>query len=77
MLLLLASVPGFVLYIILNIVLDTAAQDPATSSALQGLLQSPVVNAINIIIAMVCPAAIVIGAAGAIVMFIRSRRQPA
>ena len=77
MLFLLASVLGFILYILLNIVLDTAAQDPAASSALLNLLQSPVVDAINIIIAMLCPAAIVVGAAGSVVMFIRRRRRPA
>jgi hypothetical protein len=77
MFLLLASVVGFVLYIILNIILDTVAQNPATSGALQDLLQSPVLDAISIIIAMICSAAFIIGVVGSVAMFIRNRRQPA
>ena len=77
MFLLLASVFGFVLYIILNIVLDTAAQNPATAGALQALLQSPVADAVSIIIAMLCAAAFIVGAVGSAVMFIRNRRRPA
>ena len=77
MILLLASVLGFVLYIILNIILDTTAQDPATAGGLQDLLQSPVVNAISIIIAMICTAAFIVGAVGSVAMFIRDRRRPA
>ena len=77
MFLLLASVLGFVLYIILNIILDTAAQDPATAGALQDLLQSPVVDALSIIIAMICAAAFIVGAVGSVAMFIRNRRRPA
>ena len=76
-LLLLASVLGFVLYIALNIVLDTAAQDPATAGALQYLLQSPVVEALSVIIAILCPAAFIVGAVGAVAMFVRNRRRPA
>jgi hypothetical protein len=77
MILLLASILGFVLFTILVIFLDTAAQDPATTGALQDLLESPVVNAVNIIIAMICPAAFIVGAVGSVAMFIRNRRQPA
>jgi uncharacterized membrane protein (UPF0136 family) len=77
MFLLLVSVLGFVLYIILNIILDTAVQDPATAGALQDLLQSPTVNAFSIIIAMICSAAFIVGAVGAVAMFIRNRCQPA
>jgi uncharacterized membrane protein (UPF0136 family) len=75
-LLLLASVLGFVLYIALNIILDTAAQDPATAGALQDLLQSPVVEALSVIIAILCPAAFIIGAVGSVAMFMRNRRRP-
>jgi hypothetical protein len=75
--LLLASVLGFILYIILNIILDTIIQDPATSSALQDLLESPVLNAISIIIAMICSAAFFVGVLGSVAMFIRNRRQRA
>ena len=77
MFLLLASVLGFALYIVLNIVLDTAAQNPATVGALQALLQSPVVDAFSIIIAMICSAAFIVGAVGSVAMFIRNRRRPA
>jgi len=77
MILLLASILGFVLFTILVIFLDTAAQDPATTGALQDLLESPVVNAVNIIIAMICPAAFTVGAVGSVAMFIRNRRRPA
>ena len=76
-LLLLAAVLGFLLYIALNIVLDIAAQDPATAGALQDLLQSPVVEALSVIIAILCPAAFIVGAVGAVVMFVRNRRRPA
>ena len=70
--LLLASVLGFILYIILNIILDVAAQASSTG-ALQDVLQSPVVNALSIIIAMVCSAAFSVGAVGSVAMFIRNR----
>jgi len=75
MFLLLASVLGFVLFVILNIILDSVAQDPATSGALQDLMQSSAIDALNLIIAMICPAAFIIGAIGSVAMFIRSRRQ--
>ena len=72
---LLASVLGFVLFIILNIIFDSVAQNPATSGALQDLIQSPAINALNLIVAMVCPAAFIVGAVGSVAMFIRNRRQ--
>ena len=73
--LLLASILGFVLFIILNIILDTVAQNPATTGALQDLLQSPAIDAFSIIIAMICPAAFIVGAVGSVAMFIRNRRR--
>ena len=73
----LASVLGFVLYIILNIILDTAVQDSATAGARQDLPQSPVVDALSIVIAMLCPAAFIVGAVGSVAMFIRNRHRPA
>jgi uncharacterized membrane protein (UPF0136 family) len=75
--LLLASILGFALFVILNIIIDTAAQNPANAGALQDLLQSPAIDAFSIIIAMICPAAFIVGAVGSVVMFIRNRRQPA
>jgi len=68
---------GFVLYIILNIILDTTAQNPETAGALKDLLQSPIVNAFSIIIAMICVAAFIVGAVGSVAMAIRNRRWPA
>jgi uncharacterized membrane protein (UPF0136 family) len=77
MILLLASVIGFVLFVILSIKLDIAAQDPATADGLRNLIESPVVNALNIIIIMICTAAFIVGAVGSAAMFIRNRRRPA
>jgi len=76
MFLLLASILGFVLFIILNIILDTVAQNPANTGTLQDLLQSPAIAAVSIIIAMICSAAFIVGAVGSVAMFIRSRRRP-
>jgi hypothetical protein len=75
-LLILASVLGFVLYIILNIILDTAVQDSATAGALQDLLQGPVAGALSVTIAILCPAAFIVGAVGSVAMFVRNRRRP-
>ena len=75
--LLLASILGFALFVILNIIIDNAAQNPANAGALQDVLQSPAIDAFSIIIAMICPAAFIVGAVGSVVMFIRNRRQPA
>jgi uncharacterized membrane protein (UPF0136 family) len=76
MFLLLAAVLGSVLLIILNIIFDSVAQDPATSGALRDLIQSPATNALILIIAMLCPAAFIVGVVGSVAMFIRNRRQP-
>jgi hypothetical protein len=76
MFLLLASILGFVLFIILNIILDTVAQDPANTGTLQGLLQSPAIDAFSIIFAMICTAAFIVGVVGSVAMFVRSRRRP-
>ena len=75
MFLLLASVLGFVLFVIMNIITDSIAQNPATSDALKNLIQSPVTDALNLIIAMICAAAFIVGAIGSVAMFIRSRRE--
>ncbi len=74
--LLLASVLGFVLFVILNIISDSIAQNPATSSALRDLMQSPAFDTLNLIIALIFPAAFIVGAVGSVAMFIRNRRQP-
>jgi hypothetical protein len=74
--LLLASVLGFVLFVILNIALDSIIQNPKSSRTLQDLIESPIANALNIIIAMVCPAVFMVGAIGSVTMFLRERRRP-
>lgn len=71
--LLLASVVSFVLFAILNIIIDSVAQNPTTSIAIRNLIQSPTINAVILIIAMLCAAALIVGAIGSVVMFIRSR----
>lgn len=74
--LLLASVLGIVLFVILNIALDSIVQNPKSSRTLQDLIESPIANALNIIIAMICPAAFMVGAIGSLTMFLRERRRP-
>jgi hypothetical protein len=74
MFLILASVIGFVLFIGLNIILDTAAQNPATSGTLQDLMQSPIANALSIIISMICAAAFIVGAVCSVAMAVHNRR---
>jgi uncharacterized membrane protein len=74
--LLLASLFGFVLFIILNIIFDSVLKDPTASPALQDLIQSPAFDLLNLIISMLCPAAFLVGAVGSVAMFIRSRRRP-
>jgi len=76
MFLLLASALGFVLFVILNMILDLMAQNPTASRALRDMIESPVANALNTIIAMVCPAAFMVGAVGWVVAFIRNRHRP-
>ena len=76
MFLLLASILGFVLFIILNIILDTVAQNPANTGTLQDLLDSSAIEALSIIIIMICPAAFIVGAVGSVAVFIRRRRRP-
>jgi len=75
MFLLMAAVFGFVLFIIISIVSDSIVQNPASSDALQNLIQSPVNEALSIIFAMLCSAAFLVGVVGAVFMFIRSRIQ--
>jgi len=74
--LLYASVLGFALFVILSIIFDSVAQNPATSGALQDLMQSPAFDTLNLIIALICPAAFIVGAVGSVAMFIRNHRRP-
>jgi uncharacterized membrane protein (UPF0136 family) len=71
--LLLASVLGFILFMFLSIISDSIVQNPASSIALQNLIQSPANEALGIILAMVCSAAFIVGVIGSAVMYIRSR----
>lgn len=73
--LLLMSVLGFVLFIALSIIFDFVVQNPATSVALRDLMQSPAIDALNLIFTMICSAAFIVGAVGSVAMFIRSHRQ--
>ena len=75
MFLLLASVLGFILFIILSILSDSIVQNPASSDTLKKLIESPVNEALSIVFAMLCSAAFLVGVVGAIIMFIRNRRQ--
>lgn len=75
--LLLASILGLALFVILNIIIDTAAQNSVNAGALQDLLQSPAIDAFSIIIVMIIPAAFIVAAVGSVVMFIRNRRRSA
>jgi len=77
MFLLLASVLGFIFFVILSIIFDFVAQNPATSGALQNLMQSPAFDTLNLIIDLICPAAFIVGAVGSVVMLILNRRQSA
>ena len=75
MFLLLASVLGFILFIILSMISDSIVQNPASSDTLQKLIESPVNEALSIIFAMLCSAAFLVGVVGAVIMFICNRRQ--
>jgi hypothetical protein len=72
--LLLAAVLGLILFVALFILIDITAQNPVTPLALRELTESPAFEITSIIIAMILPAAILIGMVGWIVMLIRSRR---
>ena len=72
---LLASAIGFILFVGVNIILDTAAQDPTTAGPIRNLIESPTANVINVSLFMLCPAALVIGILGSVIMYIRNRRQ--
>jgi uncharacterized membrane protein (UPF0136 family) len=75
MYLILSSILGFVFFIILNIILDTVAQNPENTGTLQGLLQGSAIEAFSIIIAMICAAAFIVGTIGSVAMFIRNRHE--
>jgi uncharacterized membrane protein (UPF0136 family) len=73
--LLYASVLGLVLFVILNNIFAAVAHNSATVGALQYLLQGLAVAAF-FLATMICPAAFIVGAVGAVVMAIRNRHRP-
>lgn len=72
--LLLASIVGFVLFILLNIGIDTLLRNPDSPAALQRFMRTPAADALFVIIAFICTGAFLVGAVGALTMFIRGRR---
>lgn len=75
--LLLASVLGFILFIVVNILVDSFSQNPTSSPVLLNLMQSPAGDAVSLVFLMLCAAAFIVGAVGSILFFIRGRRQKA
>ncbi len=73
--LLLAAVLGLILFVALFILIDITAQNPASPVAMRELANSPAIEITSMILAMVLPAALLIGLVGWIVMKIRRRRQ--
>jgi hypothetical protein len=73
--LLLASILGIVLFIVLDIILNSTIQNPTTSGAIQNLIESPAYEALNLVFAILIPSAFIVGVVGSIAMFIRNRRQ--
>jgi len=74
-LLLYASVLGLVIFGILHNVFEAVANKAASAGALQSLLQGLGVAAFLLAV-LICPPAILVGAVGSVVMFIRNRRRP-
>lgn len=77
LLLVLASVLGFILFIIEDILVQSITQNPATSGTLQNLIQSPAIDVLSMILSMVFSAAFFVGIIGSIAMFICNRRRSA
>jgi len=75
-LLLFASLIGFVLFAILNNIFAVVAHSPATTGALQYLMQVLAVAAF-ILASMISPAAFMVSLVGLVAVFIRNRRRSA
>ena len=73
--LIMASMIGFVLFIILNILSDSIIQNPETSSNLLKLFQSPVNDAVSLVLTMIFSAMFIIGVIGSVVIVIHNRRR--
>jgi len=74
--LLLAAVLGSVLFITVNILIDTTTQN-SDRAGIPNALQNTILDIASTIFIMVCLAAFLIGVVGSIVMFIRNRRKTA
>lgn len=74
LLLLIASVIGLVLFVILDILFAGIAHDPGTVGTFQKLMQG-LADAAFFLGALIFPVAFIVGAIGAVVMFIRDRRS--
>jgi hypothetical protein len=74
MLMLLVSVLGFALFVIMNIISDSIIQNPTASIVVKNLIESSFMESVSLIIALICPAAFIVGAVGSVVMSILSRR---
>ncbi len=74
LLLLLGSVIGIVLFVILDILFVADVPDPATMGAFQKLMQG-LADSAFLLGGLIIPAGFVVGAIGAVAMFVRGRRR--
>ncbi len=74
LLLLLGSVIGLILFVILNNLFAAVAHDPGTVGTFQKLMQGLAVAAF-FLGTLIFPAGFVVGAIGAVAMFVRGRRR--
>lgn len=73
--LILVSLLGFVFFIFLNIISDSIVQNPATSRMLRNLIQSPVNDALSLILTMIFSATFIVGVIGSVAVFFHNRRR--
>ncbi len=73
--LLYASIISLPLLAILHNVFEAIASKSASAGVLQSLLQGLGVAAF-VLVTLICPPAVLVGAVGSVVMFIRNRNQP-
>jgi hypothetical protein len=72
--LLAASALGLVLFAILNNLVAAVAHSPETAGTFQLLLQGLAV-AVFFLATLICPAGLIVGVTGSVVMFIRNRHE--
>lgn len=73
--LLLAAVLGLGLFVIFDILTASSLENPAAPAALKNLLQSRAYETLVSLVALLCPAAFLVGLVGALVMLLRNRRR--